>query len=59
MSAGAETAHRPECWCNGTGRRLELGHGVRCNLPQLTDSEIAYLSKRPENTSTTPTSKEK
>jgi len=40
----AEEAHRPECWCNGTGWRSELG--VPCNLPQLTDSEAAYLAVR-------------
>ena len=33
--------HRPECWCYGTGWRVELG--VPCNLPQLTDSEHTYV----------------
>jgi hypothetical protein len=33
--------HRPECWCNGTGFRRDLG--VPCNLPQLTDAEHAYV----------------
>ena len=35
------TQHRPECWCNGTGWRVELG--VPCRLPQLTDDEHAYV----------------
>lgn len=37
-----EGGHRPECWCNGTGFRRELG--APCNLPQLTDAEHAYVT---------------
>lgn len=45
LDAGESQPHRPTCWCNGTGRRPDLGWGVRCNLPQLTDDEYAWVTR--------------